>query len=102
MTNKPTDMSKISKTDEQLDKIIQDIEVKSLIAIQQSIKDSDPKHHIKMVAEAKTQLTQLINQKCKEELKKVTKLYNIDDPNEWIPPREIDEYIEARLKELGE
>lgn len=41
-----------------LHEIIQTIEVKSMIALQKSMADGDPKHHKQMIAEAKQALQQ--------------------------------------------
>lgn len=88
----------MTTTEDELDKIIQDIEVNSAIALHKSLEDGDPAHHEEFVSKSKVVIMSLLN----------TELYKAREdelnqiPHELLHIPEVHEYKSKRLASLKE
>jgi hypothetical protein len=64
---------------DELDEIIQDIEIGSVIALSLSREDGDPRHHKEMINKAKLAINSLIQKKCNE-----VRIEQAKETSNWI------------------
>ena len=65
MKNLNIDQNKDVELDE-LEKLVQDIEIQSAVALARSAHDGNPKHHQEMIKNSIAKFNQIITQKCLE------------------------------------